>query len=299
MPLAVLGTAEYHFGQAVKQVQLGLSVGFVAIDTAHDFPYDQKSVGKALNGVDRDSYFLITKVPGGHTKEETAQHLEEDLKQLGLDYVDLVLIHHPIKQAQAASLEASVQAQWSALEDFYRAGKARAIGVSNFCARVLDAVFETATVPPAVNQVLYHAGMGDDPDGVVSHNKLRNVTLQAFSSIDEGNPALTKGEPYASIGKKYNKSAVQVALRWLVQHETPVSYVAASNKEQYLREDLDVFDFELTAEDMAAVSAAKHCQAGGASYPCKPYWPGSEGCNECCCTKFPAITCCCSGGPMV
>ena len=123
-------------------------------------------MGAALAGVDRSSYFLTTKVPPGSAKA-TAKNLQDNLDQLGLDYVDLVLVHfEPINPFGKCK---SMQKQWAAMEDFYNAGKAKAIGVSNYCPSSLECIAETATVTPAVNQVKFHVGMGTDPISLKSY----------------------------------------------------------------------------------------------------------------------------------
>jgi len=235
-------------------------------------------VGRALKSVDRNSYFVTSKIPSATLvpSSDWQKQLEDSLSNLGLDYVDLMLVHHPGQQP-GLSFEESLQRQWAAMEAFYKAGKARAIGVSNYCRRAMEIIMKSATVKPAVNQVLYHAGMGDDADGVVSYARDHNITLMAFSPTDEGNPALISGEPYKSIGAAHGRSGVQAALRWLVQKG--FAFVAASDKRQHLQEDMDVFNFTLSDAEMASIASQASCQAGGMTPPhCLPYWPGKFAC---------------------
>merc|ERR1719362_1887048 len=150
---------------------MALSLGIAGIDTAHsDYCYNDSVVGRALKSVDRNSYFVTSKIPSATLvpSSDWQKQLEDSLSNLGLDYVDLMLVHHPGQQP-GLSFEESLQRQWAAMEAFYKAGKARAIGVSNYCRRAMEIIMKSATVKPAVNQVLYHAGMGDDADGVVSY----------------------------------------------------------------------------------------------------------------------------------
>ena len=287
MPLAGLGTARGCPPSAAviaADIKLGMEAGFTAIDTATLDPcYNDTAVGHALKGVPRADYFLISKIPSGLTGFQAGEALEYALAQVGVPYVDLMLIHHP-NAAPNMSLAASVQAQWAALEAFHKAGKAKAIGVSNFCNHAMEAVLQTATIRPAVNQVLYHAGMGPDPDGIVSFARQHKILVQAFSPTDEGNPVLLGGEPYKSIGAAHNKSGLQVAFRWLTQRDPPVAYVTAADKLAYLQEDLDTFDFDLTAAEIAEVDKQQSCKAGvptpcaGHGCKCFPYWPGPEDC---------------------
>lgn len=282
MPVVSLGTARGcpPNATAIKaDIPLALSLGFGGIDTAHnDFCYNDTAVGEALKGVDRKSYFITQKIASAYSvkPEDWDQHLEDSLTNLGLDYVDLLLVHHPGKLWRL-SFEESLQQQWAAMEKFYKAGKARALGVSNYCKTAMEIIMKNATVKPAVNQVLYHAGMGDDADGVVSYAREHNITIMAFSPTDEGNPLLLSGEPYKSIGATHGKSAIQASLRWLVQKG--FAFIVASEKKAHLQSDFDVFDFKLSDSEMANISSQVSCKAGGFKPPqCLPYWPGQMNC---------------------
>merc|ERR1740138_582285 len=121
----------------------------------------------------------------------------------------------------------------------YKAGKAKAIGVSNYCVSCFDCLIGQpgVEVVPAVNQVELHVGMGDDPEGLVSYCAKHNIVIQAYSPL--GNGKLITDSALAEVGKTYSKSAAQVALKWIVQKGLPVATKA--NKEEYLKEDIDVF----------------------------------------------------------
>lgn len=280
MPVVSLGTARAPYVEAIQaDVALALSLGFGGIDTAHSDPaYNDTVVGTALKGVDRKSYFITSKIASALEVPpwEWEQHLEDSLTNLGLDYVDLMLVHFPGK-FPGISFEESLQIQWAAVEAFYKAGKTRAIGVSNFCQRAMEAIMQTATVKPAVNQVMYHAGMGDDADGVVSFAREHNITIMAYSPTDWGNPVLVKGEPYTSIGDAHGKSAIQVSLRWLAQKG--FAYIVSSEFKEHLQSDMDIFDFQLSDAEMTLISAQVSCRAGRMSPPnCLPYWPCKDDC---------------------
>ena len=144
-------------------------------------------------------------------------------------------------------------------------GKARAIGVSNFCPSDLACILETATVVPAINQVLFHVGMGSDPRGVVSYNAALGITTMAYEPLvtidystgDKHAPkdySLLEGNFTRDIGQPYGKSGAQVALRWIVQHG--VLLATESSSEKHLQEDLDVFEFTLDDKDMLQLDAA-------------------------------------------
>jgi diketogulonate reductase-like aldo/keto reductase len=263
MPLISLGTWQYNSTVAEDTVKLGMKVGFTHIDTAHTY-LNQDGVGRALAGLDRDSYFLTTKVPSPSTAkyyDETNQLLAEDLKLLNLDYVDLMLLHFPPKTNDCGVM----QEQWRAMEDFYKAGKAKAIGVSNYCISSLKCIAEKATVTPAVNQVQFHIGMGADPAGLKTFCDSKGIFLQAYSPLGDGTTELINGPLVTGIGNAHNKSGAQVSLRWLVEHNIPVS--TKSTSATHLQEDLDIFEWSLTADEKSQLDAATS-PAGTPSFMC-------------------------------
>eukprot|EP01051_Picozoa_sp_SAG22_P012090 SAG22_NODE_1227_length_5094_cov_5.898298_4_plen_611_part_00 len=298
LPLVSLGTAEFDGEELCSVTAAALALGYTAID--NDGGGRGTDMGRCLRGVNRSSFFLTAKVNGGQTKAQTASEAEAQLKALGLAQVDLLLLHHPTP-APGLSLEATIAGQWEAIEEFYRAGKARAVGVSNFCPKAFAALAK-ATVQPAVNQIMLHAGLGDDPDGARSFALARNVTPMAYSAIDQGNPKILRGEPYESIAARHGVTSAHIALRWITQpppaHKDwpPVPFVVAAKDHVYLAQNLDIFGFSLTAAEHDIISQQKSCHAGSDHdhYPCLPYWPGGA-CNPCCCTAPPMhVGCCCT-----
>lgn len=285
MPLVFLGTADDCFAENYTRIyertRLGVSVGYTGFDTAYDPCYIDTAVAAGLKGVNRSSYFLTTKISGAgwltySSPNMTTYLLEKALANLATDYLDLVLIHIPGEFPNMTMAE-SLQGQWLAMEAFLRAGKTRAIGVSNFCPRALRAVLEVATVKPAVNQVLYHAGMGTDPDGVISLSRAHGITIAAYGASDSVNPVLLHGEPYRSIGAAHGKTGLQVAFRWLTQRGFPI--IVASSSRTHQEQNLNSTDFELTPAEIANISAQVSCQAYGMKPPhCLPYYP-SGCCN--------------------
>jgi diketogulonate reductase-like aldo/keto reductase len=280
MPLVALGTwsGSYHEcaandyscvrSKAKAAVPAWLDLGGTHIDTANDYR-NQDGVGRALQKVPRDSFYLTTKVPSQehkiHAYSGTTVDLYENMKLLGLDYVDLVLIHFPPRGQSTAKSCPAIQEQWRAMEDFLKAGKTRTIGVSNYCPSTFECLLEKATVVPAVNQVQYHIGMGTDPIGLISYCKSKNITLQAYSPLGDGKGELITGELVTGIGKNHGKSGAQVSLRWVAQHGVPLSTKASNAK--YLAEDLDIFDWKLSAAEMAKLDAAT-TPTGKPSFAC-------------------------------
>jgi len=260
MPLMMQGTPGKGFPEDV--VRSALEVGYVGIDSAFNDPsYQTDGLRKVLKTVDRNKLFITSKINGPYVvhPDEAENEMDAALRDLGIDYVDLMLSHGP-GVWQNWTVESSLQRYWAGFESFYKAGKARAIGVSNWCPRAIRSILKTATVTPHVNQVVYHAGMGEDPDGLMSFSRQYGITIQCESASDWANPIILSGEPYASIGQKHNKSGIQVAFRWLVQRGYPALQGSSSQKHQ--AEDMDIFDFELAEDDMKTISAQEHCRAG-------------------------------------
>lgn len=264
MPMISLGTWQYNSSLAESVVRLGLKLGFTHIDTANDYK-NQDGVGRALASRPRDSYFLTTKVPpqalASSAYARTAKDLHDNMQLLGLDQVDLVLLHFPpMTQSCAAMQEA-----WRALEDFLGAKRARAIGVSNYCASTIDCLLAKARVAPAVNQVQWHVGMGTDPIGLFVYCARKNITIQAYSPLGDGTSELITGDLVRGIGSAHNKSGAQVSLRWVSQHGVPVSTKATDPK--YLAQDLDTFSWSLSDAELARLDAAT-TPAGKPSFVC-------------------------------
>ena len=273
MPLQGIGTWLYNSSRAEKAVYTALTLSptpYVHIDTALIYG-NQDGVGRGIkkSGRDRKSYFLTTKIPGGLNASYTQSSLDKDLELLQVDYVDLMLVHYPCTMdAKAAGGKASRQTMWKVMEKFVQAGKARAIGVSHYCQRHLQDVMEIATIPIAVNQVQYHVGMGSPTTSSINATDSKafcdanGVTYQSFSPLcgpcqdAKGNPdrSLITGPLVTNIGKKYGKSGAQVSLKWQVQSGIPV--IPKTDNPVHLQENIDLFDWTLSPEDMAALSAA-------------------------------------------
>jgi len=266
MPMISLGTWQYSPHVAEQAVATGLQLGFTHIDTANDYE-NQRGVAKALAGYNRSSYFLTTKVPSQTSSygsyAATTQDLRDDVDELGLDYVDLMLVHFP-PHGNTEHCKA-MQEQWRAMEDFYHAGKAKAIGVSNYCPSSLECILKTAKITPAVNQVEYHIGMGVDPGGIKSYCKKLGITLQAYSPLGDGTGELISGALVSGIGATHNKTGAQVSLHWAFAHGVPLSTKSTSAK--HLAADLDIFDWQLSASELAKLDEASS-PSGHYSFMC-------------------------------
>jgi len=272
MPLFGIGTWLYNDTVAKASVEAAFKLGYRHVDTAFDYG-NLVGIGQALksSGVARKEYFVTSKVPGGLNASATAQALQQSMDQLGLDFVDLMLLHFPAGMNQQGIPNGPAQRQesWFALEKFARRGKARAIGVSHYCERQLQDILDVKTLPIAVNQVQYHVGMGSAgalaDDSKVSSQAM-GIVYESFSPFcgpctPPANTELFKGELVTKIGKAHGKTGAQVSLRWLVQQGIPV--IPKSSNPVHIKQNMEIFDFKLTADEMAELTAATTPAVGG------------------------------------
>merc|ERR1719498_1145721 len=260
-PMLSLGTWQYSSSTAEAAVKLALENGFNHIDTAYMYN-NQVGVGKALKNFPRSSYYLTTKVEAqnsGDVYSATNKQLESDLTQLGLDYVDMMLLHSPARSCSA------IQEQWRAMEDFQKAGKAKSIGVSNYCKSSFECLAKTQKVVPAINQIELHVGMGPDPSGIVSYAKNLGVATQAYSPLGDGSSELITGSLVTKIGKAHGMSGAQVSMNWLIQHDVAVT--TKTTKLSHMQDDLGIFGFSPKQEELQSLDKATS-PSGRPSWAC-------------------------------
>lgn len=277
MPLVGLGSWLYDSDTAYASTLSALKLGYTHFDTAYDYRSEDGvansiGIGKALEEMKekrpRDSYFITTKIEGGLNFTRTVAEHMENLKDLGLNHVDLLLTHFPCTmEATPVCSKACRQDQWRALETLLMQGATRAIGTSHFCKKHMQDILEIATVKPAVNQVEYHVGMGssgpladDDKDWMQS----QGIHFQGFSPLcgpcANGTELIT-GKMVTDIGKKYNKTGAQVSLRWQVQQNIPV--IPKTSNPSHQLQNAQLFDFELSDDDMETLTMARSPAAAG------------------------------------
>lgn len=220
-----------------------INAGYRLIDTAQAYG-NEDAVGKAIKktGVARKDLFITTKLWVSDVGyEKTKKAFEKSLKNLGLDYLDLYLIHQPYGDVHGA---------WRAMEELYKEGRIKAIGVSNFQPdRVMDLIVFNKIVP-AVNQIETHPfNQHIDTQKFLAGNK---VQIESWGPFAEGKNNIFKNELLASIGGKYNKSIAQVILRWLTQRGVVV--IPKSVRKECIIENCNIFDFQLSAEDITAIA---------------------------------------------
>jgi len=240
LPMLGLGVWQVPDGPAcVNAVRWALELGYRHIDTAQAYG-NEASVGRALrdSGVPRDEVFVTTKFYPG--RRDPVAEAEQSLRRLGVDQVDLYLVHWP----RGGPLRA-----WRGMERARERGLAKSVGVSNFSARELEEVIAAGTVPPAVNQVQFSALQYRR--GLLEACLQRGIVLEAYSPLGTGRHLSNK--VVADIAAQAGRTPAQVLLRWCVQHGVPV--IPKSTHRERISENAQIFDFTLTGQDMAALDA--------------------------------------------
>lgn len=274
MPLVGAGTWQYNDTIAYQSLCKAFSAGVTFVDTAFGYNNEHGVHNAILDCYTgrREDLFVMTKVPGGLTRAQTQAAHHQNMFLLDLEYVDHLMTHFPSDwEAHHASKEQR-QEEWRALEEIYYSGKARSIGISHYCSQHIHDILEIATVLPSVNQVEYHVG-SQDVDAVMDTCREKGITFMSFSPLCgpcEYDPvdSLIHGELVTSIGRQYNVTGAQVALRFIVQQALqPGSFMGAvipkSNNRKHIEENMDLFSFELSEEDMLQLGKATKPQAEG------------------------------------
>lgn len=244
MPLEGFGVFQVPDPAACEQAVLdAIATGYRLIDTAAAY-MNEEAVGKAIAkcGVPREELFITTKLWVQDASYQGAKAaIETSLQKLGLSYIDLYLIHQPMGDCIGA---------WHAMEEAYKAGKLRAIGVCNFYPNRLADLCESVEIKPAVNQVELHPFF--QQENALALMKEYGVHPEAWGPFAEGSHGIFTHPVLTEIGRKYGKSAAQVALRWNVQRG--VTVIPKSVHSERMEQNLDIWDFQLSGEDMAEIA---------------------------------------------
>ncbi len=251
MPFLGLGTYKSTEGGDVERaVSVALEAGYRSLDTASMYE-NEMGIGRAVrgSGVPREEVFIATKAWNDEQGEKRVQRaVDESLKRLGLDYVDLYLVHWPIPRLMAST--------WRGMERILESGRVRAIGVCNFLEHHLERLAEVAEIAPMVNQVEHHPRL--QQPGLRSYCQDQGIALEAWAPIMRGR--VNDIAELVQIGERHGKSAVQVTLRWMLQHGVVV--IPKSVHAVRIRENAELFDFELSVEEMEAIDALDMGEAG-------------------------------------
>lgn len=244
MPWFGLGVWQVEDGDEAKNsVKAAIKAGYIGIDTAAAYK-NEKSVGEAIreSGANRDDLFITSKVwNGDQGYDETLAAFDATMEKLGLDVLDLYLIHWPVK--------GKYKDTWRAMEKLYKDGRIRSIGVSNFQPHHLDDLLADAEVVPAVNQVEFHPLLTQNE--LLNYCAQKGIQVEAWSPLARG--LLFDNEVVKGLGDKYGKSPAQILLRWVL--DKGVVVLTRSVKESRIVENADLFDFTLTPDDVTALEA--------------------------------------------
>ncbi|GIO09054.1 glyoxal reductase [Brevibacillus reuszeri] len=242
MPWLGLGVWKAKEGNETVAVRSAIEAGYRSVDTAAVYGNEEGvAEGIRQSGIDRDQLFITTKVwNADQGYETTLKAFDTSMKKLGLDTLDLYLVHWPVKGKFVDT--------WKAMEKLYRDGYVRAIGVSNFNIHHLEELRQNSEITPVVNQVEYHPMLTQKE--LLAYCQERQIQLEAWSPLMQGNldhPLLVE------LGQKYGKSPAQIVIRWDLENK--VVTIPKSITPERIRQNADVFDFTLSTEDVEKISA--------------------------------------------
>ncbi|HIU66740.1 MAG TPA: aldo/keto reductase [Candidatus Caccomorpha excrementavium] len=241
MPMAGIGTFLLSPDEAEASVLAALECGYRLIDTANAY-VNEKAVGRAMkrSGLKREEIFLETKLWPSFYEQDDA--VEKTLKRLDTDYIDLLLIHQPAGNYMAG---------YRLMEQAYREGKVRAIGLSNFTPAQIREILDVREVKPAVLQTEVHPYSQEKE--LKEFLAKEGIVIQAWYPLGHGDKALIEKPLFTELGKKYGKSNAQIILRWHIQAGNIV--IPGSKNPDHIKDNFDLFDFSLTEEEMAEIAA--------------------------------------------
>ncbi len=243
MPMIGFGTNTLNGPIGVRSVSDAISVGYRLIDTAHIYG-NETSVGEGIkqSGMKREELFVTSKLwvdDAGY--DSTKKAFETSINKLGLEYLDLYLIHRP---------RGDVKGTWKAMEELYKEGKIKAIGVSNFAPDQLEELMGYAEVKPVINQIETHVFFQQNES--YEFLKKSDIQMEAWSPFAAARNDIFSNEILAGIGKKYDKNIAQVCLRW--HYQRGIVAIPRSSQKAHMIENLDIFDFELSKSDIKTIS---------------------------------------------
>ncbi len=250
IPIVGFGTYKSTDQEGIQSVLDALANGYSLIDTAAKYE-NEEAVGKGIkaSGLSRNEIVVTTKLWRENLGyEQTKTAFEESLNKLELDYIDLYLIHWPANARNYKNWQQTNAETWRAMEELQAEGKIKSIGVSNFWQEHLESLFQTAKTIPAINQIEFHPGYWQ-PE-LTEYCKKQGIIVESWSPLARrkvfGNEVLER------IAKKHNKSVSQICLRWIIQHNVIV--IPKSTTSKRIKENISLFDFELSEEEMNQIN---------------------------------------------
>lgn len=241
IPNIGFGTSLIIEDECIQNVKQALEVGYRHIDTAAAYN-NEEYIGQAIkeSNIPREEIFITSKVwKDSMGYENTIISFNNTIRKLGVNYIDLFLIHWPSNKDEKINIET-----WKALEELYEKGKVRAIGVSNFLKNHLQPILNNCKVQPMVNQLEYHPGLIRKE--TINFCKDNNIIIEAWAPLGKGK--MLQNEQLIEIAKKYNKSVAQICIRWCLQNG--VLPLPKSSNIERMKQNKEVFDFEISTEDM-------------------------------------------------
>lgn len=245
IPSIGFGTSLITGEECINVIKKAIEVGYRHIDTAAAYN-NEREIGQAINesNINREELFITSKVwKDSMGYENTIKSFNQTLVNLKLEYVDLFLIHWPKNNDNELNIET-----WKALEKIYKEGRAKNIGVSNFLKEHLEIILNNCNIIPSVNQIEFHPGLMRK--GTLEFCKKKNIVMEAWAPLGKGK--MLNNDTLKSIADKYNKSVAQICLKWCLQNE--VIPLPKSEKEERMRQNLDLFNFEIIREDMEKIN---------------------------------------------
>lgn len=254
IPAIGLGTWQIPNGEAAyDSVAAALKSGYRHIDTALAYG-NEESVGRAIrdSGIPRDQIFITSKLPAEMKNYRNAHtSFKVTMKNIGLDYIDLYLIHAPWPWSQIGADYTKENIEiWKAMEEIYESGRARSIGISNFNVKDIDAILDTCRIKPMVNQIKIH--IGHTRADITAHCRKNNIVVEGYSPLATGR--ILNNTTIASIAAKYGKSTAQLSIRYVLQKDALP--LPKSTHPEYIRHNLDV-DFEISGDDMKVLDGVE------------------------------------------
>lgn len=259
LPNMGFGVWQIPKGVTAHCVKLALKAGYRYIDTAAAY-HNEKEVGEGIRqameeyGIKREEIFVSTKLWNDHRGYDKAvEAIETSLDNLGLDYIDLYMLHWPAVAKWHDNWRDINADTYRAVEDYYKQGKIKSIGVANYLAHHLEALIEDTDIKPMVNQIEYHPGFGQIESA--KYCQEHGIIVEAWSPLGCGE--VLQNKTLKQLADKYKKSTAQICIRWLLQKN--ILPIMKSTHEERMIENMQVFDFEISSQDMQIIDAIPYC----------------------------------------